>query len=98
MIGFQGLLISDDLSMNALEGDLGRRTSSALGSGCDVVLHCNGDMSEMRQVADRSGVLAGRAAVRAAAAVARRGRDIEPLEAAIAEARFARLLNQGRAA
>ena len=98
VIGFQGLLISDDLSMNALEGDLGRRTSSALGSGCDVVLHCNGDMSEMRQVADRSGVLAGRAAVRAAAAVARRGRDIEPLEAAIAEARFARLLNQGRAA
>ena len=98
MIGFQGLLISDDLSMNALEGDLGRRTHSALAAGCDVVLHCNGDMAEMRLVADRAGVLAGRAATRADAAVARRAGDVEPLDVAVAEARFASLLAQGQAA
>lgn len=50
-IGFDGVLLSDDLSMKALRGDFGERTGAALSAGCDVVLHCNGDMSEMRAVA-----------------------------------------------
>ena len=50
-IGFQGLLMSDDLSMGALSGTLGERTRAALAAGCDVVLHCNGELDEMQAVA-----------------------------------------------
>ncbi|MBH89724.1 MAG: beta-N-acetylhexosaminidase [Magnetovibrio sp.] len=49
-IGFEGLLLSDDLSMEALDGSLKHRTVGALAAGCDVVLHCNGQMDEMVQV------------------------------------------------
>jgi len=51
-IGFDGLLMCDDLSMHALSGDFPSRTQSAFAAGCDVVLHCNGVMAEMVQVAD----------------------------------------------
>lgn len=50
-IGFDGLLVSDDLSMAALEGPLAQRARAALDAGCDVVLHCNGIGREMREVA-----------------------------------------------
>ena len=50
-IGFDGLLMSDDLSMKALDGSLSVRAKQALFAGCDLVLHCNGDMDEMREVA-----------------------------------------------
>lgn len=50
-IGFDGVLMSDDLSMNALDGPIKARTKAALFAGCDVVLHCNGKMDEMREVA-----------------------------------------------
>lgn len=50
-IGFDGLLMSDDISMSALSDDIGTRTNAALKAGCDMVLHCNGDMSEMQAVA-----------------------------------------------
>jgi beta-N-acetylhexosaminidase len=50
-IGFDGFLVTDDLSMNALGGDFGGRTQRALDAGCDAVLHCNGRMSEMSDVA-----------------------------------------------
>ena len=49
-IGFDGLLMTDDLSMKALKGTFGERTSASLNAGCDVVLHCNGDMDEMTQI------------------------------------------------
>lgn len=49
-IGFDGLLISDDLSMQALSGTLGQRTAAVLAAGCDVALHCNGQMAEMLDV------------------------------------------------
>lgn len=70
--GFEGLLLSDDLSMQALSGALGERASSAITAGCDIVLHCNGDQAEMRQVAERCGDLQGAALARARAALARR--------------------------
>jgi beta-N-acetylhexosaminidase len=72
MIGFDGLLMSDDVSMNALNGTLAERTRTALAAGCDVVLHCNGRMEEMREVADNASTLAGRALERAEAALAAR--------------------------
>ncbi len=50
-IGFDGLLLTDDLSMKALGGTMAGRTKAALAAGCDIVLHCNGDRSEMEQVA-----------------------------------------------
>ena len=50
-IGFAGLLLSDDLGMQALEGDMGARAAGALEAGCDVVLHCSGNMDEMEAVA-----------------------------------------------
>lgn len=51
IIGFRGVLISDDLSMKALGGRFQDRTQAALAAGCDLVLHCNGDMDEMQAVA-----------------------------------------------
>ncbi len=51
-IGFDGFLFSDDLSMSALGGPLGERAARSLAAGCDAVLHCNGDMTEMQAVAD----------------------------------------------
>lgn len=58
-IGFDGLLMSDDVSMNALSGDFATRTDAILAAGCDLVLHCNGVMEEMRAVAARVPALSG---------------------------------------
>jgi beta-N-acetylhexosaminidase len=63
-IGFGGLLISDDISMQALSGGLGERTAAALAAGCDVVLHCNGEASEMEAVAEAASVMSPAAAQR----------------------------------
>jgi beta-N-acetylhexosaminidase len=87
-IGFDGLLMSDDISMQALSGDFGDRAGAILAAGCDVVLHCNGVMDEMRAVADRSGVLAGDALRRAERAHAAR-RDADDTDEAAARAEFA---------
>lgn len=54
-IGFDGLLLSDDLSMQALGGSLGDRAARALAAGCDIALHCNGRMTEMVEIAGRVG-------------------------------------------
>ncbi len=70
-IGFDGLLLSDDLSMEALKGSLGERAAAASAAGCDMLLHCNGRMAEARAVAEAAPVLDGRAAERAAAALSR---------------------------
>lgn len=64
-IGFDGLLMSDDISMQALSGDYRERTQSAFAAGCDIVLHCNGDMDQMQAVAQASPVLQGDARDRA---------------------------------
>ena len=49
-IGFRGLLMTDDLSMKALQGDFGQLARDSLAAGCDLVLHCNGDMQEMAAI------------------------------------------------
>jgi beta-N-acetylhexosaminidase len=51
LIGFDGLLVTDDISMSALTGTLGYRARKALNAGCDLVLHCNGILSEMEEIA-----------------------------------------------
>src|ERR1700689_3427088 len=63
-IGFDGLLMSDDIPMEALSGAVGERAQNAIAAGCDVVLHCNGDISEMTAVAAGVPPLAGQAARR----------------------------------
>ncbi len=70
-IGFDGLLMTDDLSMHALTGTFRDRTQAAFDAGIDVGLHCNGVMDEMRAVAEAAPLLSGRAAERAGAALAR---------------------------
>ena len=96
-IGFDGLLMSDDLSMKALSGDFTDRARASLAAGCDVVLHCNGDMTEMLAVLAGTGALAGRAEARAAAALARLPRAIEPLDVEAAHARFDAVMGGGGA-
>lgn len=71
-IGFDGLLMSDDLGMKALGGTLGERASGAIAAGCDIALHCSGFISapqdilaEMRQVAEACPMLEGRSLARA---------------------------------
>lgn len=71
-IGFQGLLMSDDVSMGALSGTIAERSKAAIAAGCDVVLHCNGMLDEMREVAASVPKLAGDAATRAASALTAR--------------------------
>lgn len=68
-LAFDGLLMSDDVSMKALSGDFADRTSAIFAAGCDVALHCNGDMAEMTAIASKSPVLAGEALRRADAAL-----------------------------
>ncbi|HTO42213.1 MAG TPA: beta-N-acetylhexosaminidase [Rhizomicrobium sp.] len=69
-IGFDGLLLSDDISMQALTGSIAARTRAALFAGCDVVLHCNGGFAEMGEVAEEAGPLEGASLKRAQAALA----------------------------
>ncbi|WP_232631995.1 beta-N-acetylhexosaminidase [Methylobacterium sp. Leaf118] len=83
-IGFDGLLMTDDLSMHALQGPFRARAEAALAAGIDVVLHCNGRMDEMRAIAEATPRLAGEAARRAEAALARL---VGPAAFDVAEAR-----------
>ena len=82
-IGFEGLLMSDDISMGALSGSLGERAVAALGAGCDMILHCSGRIGEMRELAESVPFLTGPASRRATAALAARRapRDIDLGEA-----------------
>ncbi len=71
-LGFDGLLMSDDISMQALGGAVDARAGAALAAGCDVVLHCNGALAEMRAIADTCGTMSARALIRAQNALAAR--------------------------
>jgi beta-N-acetylhexosaminidase len=92
-IGFQGLLMSDDVSMNALQGSIAERTRASLAAGCDVVLHCNGKLDEMRQVATETPMLAGEALARADRALASR-RAPQPFDRGAARAELDRLIDR----
>ena len=90
-IGYQGLLMTDDVSMGALSGTVGERTRAAIAAGCDVVLHCNGDLPEMLAVAAEAPVLAGEASRRAAAALTMK-KPPAPIDLVAGRAEFFRLM------
>lgn len=85
VIGFQGLLMSDDVSMNALAGSIAERTRAIVNAGCDMVLHCNGKLDEMRDVARETPELTGEPLERAKRALASR-KQPEPLDRQAARA------------
>lgn len=90
-LDYQGCLMSDDVSMKALGGEMRERVRSLFDAGCDLALHCNGDLAEMRDVAAASPVLAGAALRRAEAAIAAR-RPAEAMDRSALQAEFAALL------
>lgn len=95
-IGFQGLLMSDDVSMNALQGTIAERTRASIVAGCDMILHCNGNPDEMREVADNTPLLAGRALERAEQALAQR-KPPQPLDRMQARAELDELISRAGA-
>jgi beta-N-acetylhexosaminidase len=97
VIGFQGLLMSDDVSMNALAGTIAERTRAILAAGCDMVLHCNGNIEEMREVADQTPELSGRALERAKLALAAR-KTPQPFDRAAARAELDALMARANTA
>ena len=92
-IGFQGLLMSDDVSMNALAGSITERTRAIVNAGCDMVLHCNGKLDEMRDVARETPELTGEALQRARRALASR-KQPEPLDRQAARAELDALVDR----
>lgn len=90
-IGFDGVLVSDDLSMGALEGPLKARTKAALFAGCDIALHCNGVMAEMREVAEELKPIEGAVQRRVQHAMGLLAKPSH-FDPALAEARLAELL------
>jgi beta-N-acetylhexosaminidase len=91
-MGFDGLLMSDDLSMKALSGDFTARRETALAEGCDVVLHCNGERSEMDAVAEGCPEIAPEARHRLKAVLARLKPPSTPFDRGQARARLTELL------
>jgi len=93
VIGFQGLLMSDDVSMNALAGSIAERTRAIVDAGCDMVLHCNGKLDEMREVARQSPKLSGLALERAGKALASR-KQPQPFDRLMARAELDALIER----
>ena len=87
-IGYDGLVMTDDLSMKALSGTFAQKTRAAFRAGADMALHCNGDIGESRQVAAEAPLLGGKRLRRAEAALARAGHMPEPLDNIEAAARL----------
>jgi len=96
VIGFQGLLMSDDVSMNALSGSIAERTRAIFSAGCDMVLHCNGKLEEMRQVAAETPELSGKALDRARQALAAR-RQPQPFDRVAARGELDALISRAKA-
>ena len=90
-IGFDGLIMTDDLSMQALRGTLAQRAAASLGAGCDLVLHCNGTPGDMTEVANALTEMTSQANTRAARALAQR-RPPEPCDIIGLEAELNALL------
>jgi beta-N-acetylhexosaminidase len=94
-IGFSGALMSDDVSMGALSGPIAERVRQSLAAGCDLILHCNGNLAEMQEVAANCPELGGAALQRTARALAMR-RAAEAIDLEAARAEFTQLVS-GRA-
>ena len=90
-IGFDGVLVSDDIGMGALAGSIGERVAGALAAGCDVALHCSGRLDEMREAAAAAAPLTAASATRIARGEAQRRRAGRAFDRAEAETRFGRL-------
>jgi beta-N-acetylhexosaminidase len=90
-IGFGGLLMTDDLSMQALSGSLGDRAAASCRAGCDIALHCNGALPEMQEVVASAGLLDPFGSSRAEAALASRHAP-DPVDIAALEAEFSALM------
>ncbi|MEX3016024.1 glycoside hydrolase family 3 N-terminal domain-containing protein [Gymnodinialimonas hymeniacidonis] len=90
-IDFDGLLMTDDLSMGALPGSIGERAAAARAAGCDMILHCNGERAEMEEVLENCGQLSGAAQARADTVIARRP-EAQPLDIQAAEEELSSLL------
>jgi beta-N-acetylhexosaminidase len=95
VIGFDGVLVSDDLSMRALGEGIAERAERALTAGCDLVLHCNADRSEMEAIAAATGPISALAVGRLARAETVRRRGRQPFDRREAEAHFEALLAGG---
>lgn len=93
-IGFDGLLMTDDISMQALSGSVGARSAAAIAAGCDLVLHCNGQRDDMAEVAAACGPMTAAADRRASRALGLR-RAPEPVDIYALEAELASLLSGG---
>src|ERR1700733_5453948 len=93
VIGFQGLLMSDDVGMNALAGSFAERTRAVFAAGCDVVLHCSGKLDEMREIAAETPELSGKALERARQALASR-RPPHPFDRVAARAELDALISR----
>ena len=85
-IGFDGLLMTDDLTMRALKGTLAERTKASIAAGCDMILHCTRNMDEMREIADAAPVLSGKALERAQRALGALSRP-KPFDIAATQSR-----------
>lgn len=94
-IGYDGLIMTDDISMKALRGDLGQISRDALTAGCDVILLCNGTLAERRTVAEASGRMTPAAQTRAERALAAR-RTPDPVDISALDAQLEALLNGRR--
>ena len=79
-LNFDGLIMSDDLSMKALDGEMRQRAAAVFAAGLDIALHCNGDLTEMRAVAEEAPKLSGKAKRRAKAALGRIAHEPEPFD------------------
>lgn len=91
-IGFEGALMTDDIAMGALSGSIAQRTRAALAAGCDLILHCNGNLKQMQQVASNARDLEGAAAERASAALRARQQPAET-DPTAAWTEFARMMD-----
>ncbi|MDE0114646.1 MAG: beta-hexosaminidase [Albidovulum sp.] len=91
-IGFNGLLMTDDISMSALSGGIEERCVASIGAGCDLVLHCNGNLDEMKAVAEAAGDLTKSARVSADCVRNSLRAQLEPLDAAELDKEFRQIL------
>jgi beta-N-acetylhexosaminidase len=94
VIGFRGLLVTDDLNMQALSGSVADRAAAALAAGCDIALHCKGTVAEMAATAAAIGPMPAATATRAAAALAAR-KAPHPVDIPALDAEFKELMGEG---